>query len=72
MTYTGKVTKVNRLKNSYFGNPRYSIWLEDHGRFITPSDAGWVYGLDWKNMVGVTAYITVGPRNNSRTVFYFG
>ena len=66
--YQGKITKVSRLKNSYDGNPRFAIWLEGLGRFTTPTDAGWVYGLSAHTLEGKSVLIRVGNRANSRTI----
>lgn len=68
MQYQGKITQVSRLKNSYFGNPRFAIWLDGLGRFTTPTDAGWVYGISPHNLQGKNALIQVGSRANSRTI----
>ena len=66
--YQGKVTKVSRLQNSYNGNPRYAVWLEGLGRFVTPNDAGWVYGISWPWYEGLNVLIETGKRANSRTM----
>lgn len=74
--FHGRVVRVSRLKNTANGYPRWSLSLLLGGgalrRFVTPDYAGWVGGLDWGNMVGVTAHISVGPRKNSRTIYYLG
>lgn len=74
--FHGRVVRVSRLKNTANGYPRWSLslLLGDGAlhRFVTPDNAGWVGGLDWENMAGITAHITVGPRKNSRTIYYFG
>ena len=66
--YQGKITKVSKLKNSYNGNPRFAIWLEGLGRFTTPTDAGWVYGLSPHTLEGKSVLVRVGNRPNSRTI----
>ena len=66
--YQGKVSKVSRLQNSINGNPRYAVWLEGLGRFTTPTDAGWVYGVNFGNLEGHPALIETGKRTNSRTI----
>lgn len=68
MLFEGKITKVSRLNNSYNGNPRYAVWLDRLGRFVTPVDAGWVYGHTFSNYEGRTALIDTGSRENSRTI----
>lgn len=74
--FRGLVVRVSRLKNTVNGYPRWSLslLLGDGAlrRFVTPDNAGWVNGLDWENMAGVTAHITVGPRKNSNTIYYLG
>ena len=70
--FHGRVVRVSRLNNSVNGNPRWSLslLLGDGAlhRFVTPVDAGWVYGKSWQRFEGLTAFVTVGPRNNSRTI----
>jgi len=68
MLYEGKVTKVSRLNNSINGNPRYAVWLDRLGRFVTPTDAGWVYGVNFGNLEGRNVLIETGKRTNSRTI----
>ena len=66
MLYEGKVTTVSRLNNSYNGNPRYAVTLECDscleglGRFNTPIDAGWVYGVNFGNLEGRIVVIDTG------------
>ena len=66
--FHGKVTRVSRLNNSYNGNPRWSLTLGELGRFVTPTDAGWVYGVNFRNLEGQPVFVTVGARKNSRTI----
>lgn len=66
--YQGKITKVSKLKNSYNGNPRFAIWLDGLGRFTTPVDAGWVYGISPHTLEGKSVLVRVGNRPNSRTI----
>ena len=66
--FHGKVTRVSRLNNSYNGNPRWSVTLGELGRFVTPIDAGWVYGVSWRLLLGQPVFVTVGARKNSRTI----
>ena len=66
--YQGKVSKVSRLQNSYNGNPRYAVTLEGLGRFTTPTDAGWVYGVNFHNLEGQPVLIETSKRANSRTI----
>lgn len=68
MLYEGKVSKVSRLKNSINGNPRFAVWLDRLGRFVTPTDAGWVYGVNFGNLEGRTVLIETSKRENSRTI----
>jgi hypothetical protein len=60
MLYEGKVSKVSRLDNSINGNPRYAVWLDRLGRFRTPTDAGWVYGVNFSKLEGRTVLIDTG------------
>ena len=66
--YQGNVTKVSRLSNSINGNPRYAVWLDGIGRFVTPVDAGWIYGISWHVYEGLNVRIETGSRPNSRTM----
>lgn len=66
--YQGKVTKVSRLNNSINGNPRFAVWLDRLGRFVTPTDAGWVYGVNFRNLEGRNVLVETGKRTNSRTI----
>lgn len=66
--FHGKVTRVSRLNNSVNGNPRWSLTLGKLGRFVTPTDAGWVYGVNFRNLEGQPVFVTVGARKNSRTI----
>jgi len=66
--YQGKVAKISRLNNSLNGNPRYAVWLEGLGRFTTATDAGWVYGVNFRNLEGQPVLIETGKRINSRTI----
>ena len=66
--FHGKVTRVSRLNNSVNGNPRWSLTLGELGRFVTPTDAGWVYGVSWRLLLGQPVFVTVGARKNSRTI----
>lgn len=66
--FHGKVTRVSKLNNSFDGNPRWSLTLGELGRFTTPVNAGWVYGVNFRNLEGQPVFITVGARKNSRTI----
>jgi len=66
--FHGEVTRVSRLDNSVNGNPRWSLTLGDLGRFVTPTDAGWVYGINWRKLLNRPVFVTVGDRKNSRTI----
>lgn len=68
MLFEGTVTKVSRLRNSINGNPRYAVWLDRLGRFTTPTDAGWVYGVSFGNLEGRKVLIETSKRENSRTI----
>lgn len=43
-TIVGTIVNIRRVRNSYYGNPRYSVTL-DNGRTVrTAADHGFVYG----------------------------
>jgi hypothetical protein len=65
MNAQGKVTKVTRHKNTTYGNPMYSIELDGVGTFKTPANAGWVYGINWFNLIDKLVYVEASkPRTN--------
>ena len=44
-TRVKRVEKIDRLKNSRNGNPRYKFIFEDGDALTTQTDAGWVYAI---------------------------
>jgi|TARA_B100000959_G_C14439267_1_gene402008 hypothetical protein len=40
-----EVNKVERLNNSFHGNPRYEFHFANGLKWKTPVDAGWVYSI---------------------------
>ena len=44
-TRVKRVEKIDRLKNSRNGNPRFKFVLEDGDALTTQTDAGWVYAI---------------------------
>ena len=54
----GRVVDAERLRNSRNGNPRWRLVLDVSDgitfrrRVVTPTDAGWVYGLDFDQLIG--------------------
>lgn len=61
----GKVVAVERLNNSANGNPRYEITLDWGVKCRTAADEGWVYGLNWDNLIGKNVKVlTRRPRKN--------
>ena len=61
----GKVVAVERLNNSTNGNPRYEITLDWGVKCRTAADEGWVYGLNWDNLIGKNVKVlTRRPRKN--------
>ena len=47
MTFTNtfNVLRVERLKNSRNGNPKFRFVFDNNLTMQTPTDAGWVYGI---------------------------
>jgi len=73
MDYKGIISRVSREDNSRSGNPRYRIemhtsvsagvkalWESPDVEFLTPVNAGWVYGINFDNLVG--QHVTVKSR----------
>jgi hypothetical protein len=44
-TRVKRVEKIDRLKNSRNGNPRFKFIFEDGDALTTQPDAGWVYAI---------------------------
>ena len=44
-TRVKRVEKIDRLKNSRNGNPRFKFVFEDGDALTTQTDAGWVYAI---------------------------
>ena len=56
------IKSIERLNNSRNGNPKYKFVLYDDEiaseiDMITPTDAGWVYGIDQDKLIGSTVII---------------
>ena len=56
------IKSIERLNNSRNGNPKYNFVLYDDEiaseiDMITPTDAGWVYGIDQDKLIGSTVII---------------
>lgn len=52
--YVGTVERVERMRSSVNGNPRYRVHLTDGQSFPTAPDAMWAYGADnreWRESV---------------------
>tara|TARA_R100000995_G_C3477088_1_gene121574 strand:- start:1192 stop:1485 length:294 start_codon:yes stop_codon:yes gene_type:complete len=42
---TWKIKRTKRLNNSRNGNPKFKFIFENGTEMVTPTDAGWIYGL---------------------------
>jgi hypothetical protein len=56
------IKSIERLHNSRNGNPKYKFVLYDDEiaseiDMVTPTDAGWVYGIDTRALIGSTVII---------------
>lgn len=40
------ITHISRLRSSASGNPRFKLWAEDGGCFVTQSDASVNYNVE--------------------------
>lgn len=49
---TRRVDRLERLKNSVNGNPRYRVHFTDGSSAVTQSDAAFCYGIDNPDMRG--------------------
>jgi len=52
--FTATITRLNRLKNSVNGNPRYEVGFDNASTFTTQSDQSFVYGIE-----GITGEVQV-------------
>lgn len=66
--FTGTVTRVERMRNTPNGNPRYRLTIAVGGPASAPMmlhtqpDAGWVYGVVWERLEGKAILYTVAQR----------
>ena len=56
------IKSIERLNNSRNGNPKYNFVLYDDEvateiDMVTPTDAGWVYGIDPHALIGSSVTI---------------
>ena len=57
------VEQVKRVNNSKLGNPRYEL-VTELGNYKTAPNAGWVYGVNFENLVNKTVLIDLDGRGN--------
>lgn len=58
VTYTQTIDRLERLNLSVNGNPRFRIHFADGQTAITQTDAGFAYGLENRENIGVPVKVT--------------
>ena len=57
-TYVATIERLERMRSSVNGNPRYRIYFADGGTATTQSDAAVAYGLENAENLGVPVTVT--------------
>lgn len=61
VTYTQTIERLERLKLSVNGNPRFRIYFTDGQTALTQTDSSIAYGLENRKNIGVPVTVTATP-----------